>query len=120
MVLDEDLDVCLIRNHLDAISHFICLVANALARDIYEIRVLFQRKLHEVDLPLVGQLDSVENLLVVRMELIDNQVDVVYAAFVLLLGLVGSKLLLGNLGMWRVLKVNTVCRLVIQLSFQLL
>ena len=120
VVLDEDLDVCLVADHLRTIRYFVAFVPDCFARCVQEFRVFFERHFHEVNLAFVAALDAVQDTFVVRVELVYDQVDVVDGRPILLLGLISPELLLRNLGLRRLLEVEAFGCLLVDLPLNLL
>ena len=72
MVLDEDLNVCLVRDHLYAFAYLITPVPDALAHLVQDACKFFQRELKLVDAAFVAALNPVQDAFVVRVELLDD------------------------------------------------
>ena len=95
-MLNKDLNVCLVWNHLNAISNLIRYVPNAFADLIQYIWELFKIEFNEVNLTFVTALDPIKNAFVTWVKLVYNQIYICQCMFVLKLYLVSLDLLLCN------------------------
>ena len=98
-MLNKDLNVCLIWNHLNAIANLIRSVPNAFADLIQYIWELFKIEFNEVNLTFVTALDPIKNAFVTWVKLVYNQIYICQCMFVLKLYLVSLDLLLCNAGL---------------------
>ena len=82
VVLDKNTDIGFIWYHLRAVCDFITSVPDPLACLVQDMRKFFEGELYKVYLALITALYSIQNALVSRLKLFDNQINVVYRRFV--------------------------------------